>query len=97
MNKKLLKLGQRRERLVLEAAEQRLQLAQAVDAWRTPLSVADQGLAAIGFIKKHPILMAGSTAVLVRLVRKSLIGKWFGRSMMAWQLVRKLQSKFLTR
>ncbi len=95
MNKKLLKLAQRRERLMLEAAEQRVQFAQAVEVWREPLALAEQGLAAISFIKKHPIMMAASTAVLVRLVRKSFIGKWFGRGMMAWQLVRKLQSRFL--
>ena len=95
MNEKLLKLAQRREHLVLEAAEQRVQLAQAVDAWRAPLALAEQGLAAISFIKKHPILMAASTAVLVRLVRKSFMGKWLGRGMMAWRLVRKLQSRFL--
>ena len=95
MNEKLLKLAQRREHLVLEAAEQRVQLAQAVDAWRAPLALAEQGLAAISFIKKHPILIAASTAVLVRLLRKSFIGKWFGRGVMAWQLVRKMQSRFL--
>ena len=95
MNEKLLKLAQRREHLVLEAAKQRLQLAQAVEVWREPLALAEQGLAAISFIKKHPILMAASTALLVRLVRKSFMGKWLGRGMMAWRLVRKLQSKFL--
>ena len=95
MNEKLLKLAQRRERLVLEAAKQRVQLAQAVEVWRVPLALAEQGLAAISFIKKHPILMAASTAVLVRLVRKSFMGKWLGRGMMAWRLVRKLQSRFL--
>ena len=95
MNEKLLKLARRRERLVLDAAKQRVQLAQAVEVWREPLALAEQGLAAISFIKKHPILMAASTAVLVRLVRKSFIGKWLGRGMMAWQLVRKLQSRFL--
>ena len=95
MNKKLKILAQRRERLVLKAALQRGQLAQAVDAWRAPLALADQGLAAISFIKQHPILLVGSTAVLVRLVRKSFIGRWFGRGMMAWQLVRKVQSRFL--
>ena len=95
MNKKRFKLAQRRERLVLEAAKQRVQLAQAVDAWRAPLALADQGLAAISFIKQHPILLASSTAVLVRLVRKSFIGRWFGRGMMAWQFVRKVQSRFL--
>ena len=95
MNKKLLKLGQRRERLVLDAAKQRVQLAQAVEVWREPLALADQGLAAISYIKKHPILIAASSAVLVRLLRKSFIGKWLGRGMMAWRLVRKLQSNFL--
>ena len=53
MNKKLLILAQRRERLVSEAAKQRVQLAQAIDVWRGPLALADQGLAAISFIKKH--------------------------------------------
>lgn len=95
MNEKLLKLTQRRERLVLEAAKQRVQLAQAIEVWREPLALAEQGLAIIRFIKKHPILMAASTALLVRMVRKSFIGKWLGRGMMAWQLVRKLQSRFL--
>ena len=95
MNENLLKLARRREHLVLEAAKQRVQLAQAVEVWREPLALAEQGLAAISFIKKHPILMAASTAVLVRLVRKSFMGKWLGRGMMAWQLVRKVQSKFL--
>ena len=95
MNENLLKLARRREHLVLEAAKQRVQLAQAVEVWREPLALAEQGLAAISFIKKHPILMAASTAVLVRLVRKSFMGKWLGRGMMAWRLVRKLQSRFL--
>ena len=95
MNEKLLKLARRREHLVLEAAKQRVQLAQAVEVWREPLALAEQGLAAISFIKNHTILMAVSTAVLVRLVRKSFMGKWLGRGMMAWQLVRKVQSKFL--
>ena len=93
MNEKLLKLAQRREHLVLEAAKQRLQLAQAVEVWRESLALADQGLAAISYIKKHPILIAASSAVLVRLLRKSFIGKWLGRGMMAWQFVRKLQDR----
>ena len=95
MNEKLLKLAQRREHLVLEAAKQRVQLAQAVEVWREPLALAEQGLAAISYIKKHPILIAASTALLVRLVRKSFMGKWLGRGMMVWQFVRKMQSRFL--
>ncbi len=96
MNKKLLLLAQRRERLVLEAAQQRMQLAQAIVAWRGPLALADQGLAAISFIKNHPFYVTGVSAILIRLFRKSFIGKWLGRGMMAWQLITKLQRRFLT-
>lgn len=95
MNRKLLILAQRRERLVLEAAQQRVQLAQAIEAWRSPLALADQGLAAISFIKNHPFYVAAISTIFVRLFRKSFIGKWFSRGKTALQLVRKLQSVFL--
>lgn len=95
MNKKLLKLAQRRERLISEAEAQRMQLAQTVDTLRAPLAIADKGLAAIRYIKAHPLLMAGSGAVLMKVLRPSRIGKWFGRGLLAWQMVRKLQNKFL--
>jgi YqjK-like protein len=96
MNKRLLILAQRRDYLVLQAAKQRALLAQTIEVWRAPLALADQGLAVISFIKKHPILIAGSSAVLVRLLRKSFIGKWFGRGLLGWQIARKLQNRFLT-
>lgn len=94
MNRKLLKLAQRRERLVLEAAQQRVQLAQAIEVWRRPLGLVDQGLVVVSFITSHPFYVAVISAVYVRIFRKSFIGKWFGRGMMAWRLVRKLQSSF---
>ena len=96
MNKKLLLLAQRRKRLGLEAAQQRVRLEQAVEVWRGPLALADQGLAAMSFIKNHPFYVAGISAIIVRLFRKSFIGKWLGRGMMAWQLITKLQRRFLT-
>lgn len=95
MNKKLLKLAQRRERLVSEAEAQRMQLVQTVDTLRPALAMADKGLAAIRYIKAHPLLMAGGGAVLMKALRPSRIGKWFGRGLFAWQMVRKLQNKFL--
>lgn len=96
MNRKLHILAQRRERLLLEAAQQRLQLAQAIEAWRGPLALANQGLATISFIKNHPFYVAGISVVFVRLFRKSFIGRWFSRGKIALQLVQKLQSGFLT-
>jgi hypothetical protein len=95
MNEKLLSLARRRESLVLEAEKQRMQLVQVVDIWRAPLALADKGLAAISYIKKHPVWMVGGGALLMKVIRPSRIGKWFSRGLFAWQIMRKLQTKFL--
>lgn len=99
MNKKLLKLAQRRERLVSETEKQRNQLAQAVDGLRAPLAMADKGLAAISYIKKHPVWMVGGgvigSSILMKVLQPGRLGKWFGRGLFAWQMIRKLQNKRL--
>lgn len=94
MNKKLRILAQRRERLVQKSAQQRVELAQAIEVWRSPLALADQGFSAIRYIKNHPFYVAAISAVLVKLVGKSLIGRWFYRAKIALQFLRKLQKKF---
>jgi YqjK-like protein len=92
MNEKLLRLALRRELLMREAEQQRMQLVLIVDTWRAPFAIADQGLAAINFIRKHPIWMFGGGAILLKLLRPSRIGKWFQRGLLAWQIIRKLRS-----
>jgi len=54
MNEKLIRLAGRRERLVAQAAAQRMALAQNIEPWRKPLARADQRLAALRYIKRHP-------------------------------------------
>jgi hypothetical protein len=95
MSNKLLELAQRRERLIQEAADQRVQLTQAVDVWREPMALIDKGVAALSFIKKHPVWMASGSAILLKVLRPSRVGKWVSRGWIAWQLMRKLQTKFL--
>lgn len=90
MNRERLILAKRREHLVREAAEQRVMLSQSVNALRTPLIFVDRGLAVMRFIKIHPILIAGGSAILVKLLKKSFLGKWFGRGILAWRLLREL-------
>jgi hypothetical protein len=92
MNKKLTRLAERRERLVVQAAAQRTALAQNIAPWRIPLALADQGLAALRFIKSHPALIVGGVAVLVAL-RPGSLGKWLQRGWLTWQIVNKLRSK----
>jgi YqjK-like protein len=95
MNNKLLELSKRRERLIQDAADQRMQLAQAVDMWREPLALVDIGVAAVGFIKKHPVWFASGSAILLKVLRPTGAGRWVSRGWIAWQLMRKLQAKFL--
>ena len=90
MNDKLIRLAERRERLVAQAAAQRMALAQNIEPWRTPLARADQGLAALRYIKNHPAWIVGGVALLA-ILRPSRIGKWLGRGWVTWQMMRKLR------
>jgi YqjK-like protein len=91
MNKKLRNLAERRETLVAEAAAQRLLMAQNVETWRKPLAIADRGLAAVSYIKSHPILTAGTSLGLFTVMRSSSASKWFQRGWLVWQVVRRLR------
>jgi hypothetical protein len=79
MNKKLRNLDKRRESLIVEAAAQRLLITQNIETWRTPLALADRGLAAMSYIKSHPIYAAGASLGFFTVIRSSRAGKWFQR------------------
>jgi hypothetical protein len=72
MNKKLRNLAERRESLVAEAAAQRLLIAQNIETWRTPLGLADRGLAAVSYIKSHPVWRGWIVWQVVRKLRNKL-------------------------
>jgi hypothetical protein len=93
MNKKLRNLAERRESLVAEAAAQRLLIAQNIETWRTPLGLADRGLAAVSYIKSHPVWTAGASMGLLTAMQSSRAGKWLQRGWIVWQVVRKLRNK----
>ncbi|EKD98944.1 MAG: hypothetical protein ACD_23C00203G0001 [uncultured bacterium] len=92
MNKTLIGMAERRERLVAQAAAQRVALAQSIDPWRIPLARADQGLAALRYIKRHPALMVGG-GILLATLRLGRLGKWLQRGWVAWQLLHKLHGR----
>jgi len=92
MNEKLIRLAERRERLVAQAAAQRMALAQNIEPWRTPLARVDQGLAALRYIKSHPAWIIGG-GVLLAVLRPGRAGKWLGRGWVTWQMLHKLRSK----
>jgi YqjK-like protein len=93
MSEKLYTLFERRKHLVAEAAIQRLLLAQNIEIWRAPLAKVDRGLAAVRYIKNHPIWIASTGLGLLTVVGPNRTGKWFQRGFVMWQIVRKLRRK----
>lgn len=91
MNKKLARLSERRQQLVAQAAAQRTALAQNLEPWRTPLALADKGLAAVRYVKQRPALIIGAVA-LFGMLRPIRVGKWLQGGLAAFQMVRSLRS-----
>lgn len=92
MNEKLTRLVERRERLVAQAAAQRITLAQNIEPWRMPLARVDQGLVALRYIKSHPVWIFGGAALLAAL-RPGRVGKWLQLGWVTWQVRHKLRGK----
>jgi len=86
MNKKLMRLAERREHLIGQAAAQRMALAQNIEPWRIPLARVDQGLAVLRFIKRHSSWVVGGM-VLIAALRPGRVGKWLRRGWVTWQMM----------
>lgn len=92
MNKKLMLLAERRERLITQAAAQRMALAQGIEPWRIPLARVDQGLAALRYIKSHPAWIFGS-AVLLAALRIGRVWKWARSARATWQVMHRQRDR----
>ena len=90
MNHKLTELAARRARLVAQAEAQRATLAQGMQRWRAPLAIADQGLAAVRYVRSHPVLLVGAGVLLVAL-RANRAAAWLQRGWVAWKVIRKIR------
>ncbi len=64
MKQTLIQLAERREHLIARVAAQRVALADVIEPWRAPLALADQGLFALRFLKRHPVWIVGSVVLL---------------------------------
>lgn len=73
MNERMSAVMQRRGELLARIAAQRGQVAQFASRWEAPLALADQGLAAVRYVRAHPGLVAGVVAVVV-LRRRGVLG-----------------------
>ena len=77
MNEKLLGLTQRRGELLARIAEQREEMAEIGAEWNAPLALADQGVAAVRFLRHHPFMVAGAMAFFV-IRRHKMAGLMWG-------------------
>lgn len=64
-NEQMLAVMQRRGELLAKIDVQREEVAQAGARWQAPLALADQGLAALRFMRSRPVLVACVAALLV--------------------------------
>jgi hypothetical protein len=93
MSKKLTSLAKRREHLIAEASAQRLILAQHIEPLRATLGLADRGLAAVSYVKSHPVRAASVGIALLTAIRPNRAVKWLRRGWLAWQVLRRFQTK----
>ena len=92
MSNKSIPLAEQRERLLNQAAAQRIALAQCIEPWRIPLARVDRGLAAVQVIRRNPVWLVGSAVLLVVLMRGNSM-KWLQRGWVAWQMLRGLRNR----
>jgi hypothetical protein len=88
MNK--IRLAERREHLIAQAAAQRATLARNIEPWRVPLARVDQGLNLLRSIKRHPAWIVGGV-VLFAALKPVRVVKWLQRGWVAWQVVHRLR------
>lgn len=92
MNPKMKQVAQRRERLVAQADAQRAALGRAIEPWRTPLLLADQGLSALQYVRQHPQWLVGGV-LLLAVLRPRGLGKWLSRGWVSWQLLSRMRTR----
>jgi hypothetical protein len=78
MNDQIFTVMQRRSELLARIAMQRRQMAEIEPHLRAPLALADHGMAAMRFLRFHPLLVAGLIAVMLIRPRSSAAGLMWG-------------------
>lgn len=85
MSSKLIKLSERRATLVARSAQQRTEVAQAMEPWRRPLALADKGLDVVRYIRqRRPVFLAGVMVIAAIWRPKSMLG-WLRRGWGVWR------------
>lgn len=89
MNDTVAQRADRRGQLLAQAAAQRTALAYTLEPWRVRLARVDRGVAAVRYVRRHPVLLVGASLLLAAM-RPRRIGRWLQRGLVVWQLGRRL-------
>ena len=87
MNAKLIELAERRATLVARAKTQRDDLSRALASWSSPLGIIDQGMAAVRYLKRYPVIVAGIVTLAVGF-RPWRVVKWLPPGWLMWRAAR---------
>jgi hypothetical protein len=83
----------RREHLLARISAQRADLAGVTRRWERPLRIADTVIAAVRFLRAHPVLLAGLSGVVgVFAVRRGGLSGLTRMVWRAWGLYRSIAS-----
>ncbi|MCX8086061.1 MAG: YqjK-like family protein [Rhodocyclaceae bacterium] len=82
-----LELALAKQRLQLEAAEQRAALARHLEGLHPLFAAGDQALAGLQWLKRHPEAVVGGVAFLavVRPGVRRMLWRWLKRALLAWR------------
>ena len=74
----------KRERLLARCSAQRDDLAAIAQQWQGPLQVADRVVAAVQYLRRHPLVLGAAVAMAAVIERRHL-WKWGQRGFVAWR------------
>jgi hypothetical protein len=83
----MIEIMRERERLLARCNAQRTELKLLVRQWEDPLAVADRAVAAINYLRQHPVVLGALVALLAVIQRRGLWG-WAGRGFALWRAYR---------
>jgi hypothetical protein len=81
----------RRAQLLARAAVERERISVQLRAWEAPLALADRGLAAARYIRRHPQWIIG-LAVVLAILRPRRALAWARNGLVAWRTWRWLSN-----
>ena len=90
MNRKLLELGLKKQRLQMVAATQRLQMAQHLQVLAPAFAAIDSAQTVGRWLKAHPQWVVGAAAVVL-VVKPRTAFRWLRRGYFAWRALRRAQ------